>query len=568
MKNGENFQKDENICPYCGQDLDETQKTELINHYASLVIDVENIQKNTIKELNDFYKRLAKISMTNIEYIESSVDIEEIQQEIEKLIETKKADLSQKYSIDKSIFERLRLDKNHLTEISQLLNDFEIYNLSNIFEVDDPSSKTRFDLDVLNELKDTAFQSKLTGSIRKIISNYGKVFRKFDSIKKDQQQIMENNLKEINLKLSFYDFPYTVDCESVKQKSLKSASTPQPQLILKAKEYGDTKIKFDKDNIKTVLSEGEKSIFAWVIFLVELNNSLKKGKHIIVIDDPISSYDSYRRFQLIHDIKTISSLQTEKEILILSHEKSFVNCFAKLPKYQFFDISDRTINRIEPRDIIENDIRDNLKFIKNHEVLSVDSDLIEYLIQARNIIENYHIEQKYLDIVTPIKASENLCYEKSFENISEFLHFKTDKLNKDTFKYINDTFNKITGSELLIDYDNVVEVSIDIMNLLPSLINNAYLSRIVVNKYLIDICNKKGKKITIYDTTGKLLSKTKEYIEEGRYNKIASYLPILNAYNHPNHNYGLRKIDCSQLKLESMYEFVNELLKEVKGGIV
>lgn len=75
-------------------------------------------------------------------------------------------------------------------------------------------------------------------------------------------------------------------------------------------------------NIGNVLSFGEKSTLAFAIFIEQIRNSTDENT-IIIFDDPISSYDIFRRYTSLGIIQTITALQYKK-IVILTHESNFL----------------------------------------------------------------------------------------------------------------------------------------------------------------------------------------------------------------------------------------------------
>lgn len=78
---------------------------------------------------------------------------------------------------------------------------------------------------------------------------------------------------------------------------------------------------------RTVLSDGDKSSLAFAFFLAQLQTDPNLSKKAIIIDDPITSLDSYRKLATFQEIKRISS--HAKQCIILSHDQSFLHYFWK-----------------------------------------------------------------------------------------------------------------------------------------------------------------------------------------------------------------------------------------------
>jgi len=64
----------------------------------------------------------------------------------------------------------------------------------------------------------------------------------------------------------------------------------------------NTENPIDVDNIRDHLSWGERNAFALVLFM---HDALSKNPDLIILDDPISSFDSNKKFMLTHDLQPI-----------------------------------------------------------------------------------------------------------------------------------------------------------------------------------------------------------------------------------------------------------------------
>lgn len=68
-----------------------------------------------------------------------------------------------------------------------------------------------------------------------------------------------------------------------------------------------------------------------------------------------------------------------------------------------------------------------------------------------------------------------------------------------------------------------------------------------------------GCQFKIESTTGDLLKEVKKLnlLDNDKYIKYKTYLPLLNVYNHVNDNYGLRRVDCNEIKMKAMFDYLN-----------
>ena len=89
-------------------------------------------------------------------------------------------------------------------------------------------------------------------------------------------------------------------------------------------------ISFDEtqpNNTKDCLSEGDKSTLALAFFLSKLDIDPNKSNKVLVFDDPLSSFDSNRRFYTVQLIKDL--LPEIKQVIVLSHSEFFLHDLTK-----------------------------------------------------------------------------------------------------------------------------------------------------------------------------------------------------------------------------------------------
>ena len=81
-----------------------------------------------------------------------------------------------------------------------------------------------------------------------------------------------------------------------------------------------------------------------------------------------------------------------------------------------------------------------------------------------------------------------------------------------------------------------------------------------IDKFLLDIIDKNSiSGLSDFMTTRDLLELAKKHVPENILDNLEMYIPIINTYNHPNQNYGLRRIDCSEIEMSELFYFVNNL---------
>ncbi len=87
-------------------------------------------------------------------------------------------------------------------------------------------------------------------------------------------------------------------------------------------DVGDSSTPEHVPSFKNTLSEGEKSTLAFCYFLARLALDQDIGTKIIVLDDPLSSFDSYRRDLTKQEIKRLANRSLQ--VIVLSHDQYFI----------------------------------------------------------------------------------------------------------------------------------------------------------------------------------------------------------------------------------------------------
>ncbi len=122
-------------------------------------------------------------------------------------------------------------------------------------------------------------------------------------------------LTDINTTLSACNCDFTV------QKFNFKGNQRQDLLVLS---MSGNEISNDGDDsemtIKNCLSDSDKWILALAFFLATVKNDTLIN--VVIMDDPVSSFDSDRKRIILTEIKRILSL-TDKQLILLTHEKGF-----------------------------------------------------------------------------------------------------------------------------------------------------------------------------------------------------------------------------------------------------
>jgi len=331
----------ENICPFCEQNLSE-QAIDIINLYNQylnnteakiikeldvLISRIESLKSEIEKFVNNYYKVKNKYNETR-KYIPSlqkeeffvlpeSQFILGICNRLCNLVEQKKKDIA---SVDFDY-------SNDINEIILFLN-----------ELKKVSKNCTNQVYVLNNKMNSIQKEKLQLNRRLCIA-------RFLSLKKDQEENL-NKLKE------YYIEKTNIENE-IKEKESKAKISKKKKVVETLKYFLDfffkNKYIFDEskfcikfmgkhliNNASDVLSDGEKSIVAFCYYLASVHtiveNESDYEKLFFVIDDPISSMDFhyvYAVAQIIRNLNRYFSENSFVRFIILTHNLEFISLLTR-----------------------------------------------------------------------------------------------------------------------------------------------------------------------------------------------------------------------------------------------
>lgn len=208
-------------------------------------------------------------------------------------------------------------------------------------------------------------------------------------------------------------------------------------------------ISFDNSkptSIKDCLSEGDKSTLAFAFFLSKLYIDTGKQNKIVVLDDPLSSFDSNRRFKTV---KEISKLVKEvKQVIVLSHDGKFLydlnkkirSVEKKALKLSFVDANDTSI--IEFLDIekaLQNDYFTCLDKIKDFIANGTDTGKREIRREIRVALEYYLIFKYY----TKINDNTITTFGKLVEKLAQLISTRDITFRDSNSQQVIDDLNEL-----------------------------------------------------------------------------------------------------------------------------
>ncbi|MBK6479197.1 MAG: AAA family ATPase [Saprospiraceae bacterium] len=471
-------------CPYCTSAIIELKETILSvsKEYDSNSIQHLNKLIEIIENLGDYFSDSTKDSLNKIIKNNKGLDKESINYLIEV----------------KNQIDTLKEKMISLKEISF----FSIKDESNIEE---KISLLKIDLDLLGHLrtpKTKIFVDEINKSLNEVLGNIGMLKGEINKQKAGIQKTIQKNKEEINNFLKYAGYSYYVDIvDEINSYKMKLLHFDYTKNI---------------ENSSSHLSFGEKNAFALVLFMYEC---ISKNPDIIILDDPISSFDKNKKFAITEKLFRGSGSLQKRTVVMLTHDFEPIVDIVKTLKGRFQPIPSAAFLRNNNGNLIELPIEKNdIQSASNVciENLNISNNLITKLIYTRRYFEiannlgfEYHILSSLfhkrevptdealnpipeLDISTGISSIElyipNFIYSEVYSIITDF-----EKL-KSQYHASTNCYEKIQLFRIMYSGSEVQSVVQKFINETFH-IENDYIMQLnpmkyeVVPQYIIDSCD-------------------------------------------------------------------------------
>ena len=295
---------DNDICPFCTLDLDATyedQKKMFTDSYAKSDV------KNRVEMLGYFHSLE--------QFMEESAK-EKLHQCIQGL---------QNEDVTKLWVTMFHSELDVLVNGITRIEDFNSHQVrrDDISKLDEQLTQLVIDMSNLKIFRNKRFEDSVELANRNIRA----VQKETESLKRDIGELTsfivgrsKDAVDDINNFLLTaginYSFEITPESEDVSRTILKYISK--------------TKGLVEVEDIKDHLSWGERNAFALVLFMRE---ALSKKPDLIILDDPISSFDSNKKYAIISRLFSSKRVSfNEKTVLMLTHDLQPIIDFVKVNK--------------------------------------------------------------------------------------------------------------------------------------------------------------------------------------------------------------------------------------------
>ena len=286
---GKDYLDISSCCPFCtSSDIEEKKETILTveKKYDSKLIEHLNKVIQTVSKLKAYF---TQDTYDNIISISKNVD--GLKKEEENFL--------------------LEIKEQVNTLIDKLINIKRLgfQSLKDFDKVDTIIKDLKINIEYINHLNtETTSQkiNKINDSLESILQKSGQLQGKVRLQKIRIEETIKTYKDEINDFLKYAGYNYSVNIEEDVSKQTYS-------MKLKHNDFIDSNI----DNARNHLSYGEKNAFALILFMYDV---LKNNQQLIILDDPISSFNKNKKFAIIEKLFRGDNSFKNKTVLMLTHD--------------------------------------------------------------------------------------------------------------------------------------------------------------------------------------------------------------------------------------------------------
>ena len=350
-------------CPYCSNSIDTKREIILKVEKEYNAKDIEHLNK-MLKTFETLFPYFEEITKNNIQEIINNVDGISTEQK--------------NYIIE--IREQITGILNQLNS----LKNIGFYSLKNADKVADELNRFRINLSLFNHLQSPLTEEKvavINKSLDTVLEKAGILQGELNKQKKLIKKTIEENSETINYFLQCAGYNYEVYIEETENQSYRMLLKPQAI---------DMKI----DSIKQHLSYGERNAFALALFMF---SALKDNPDLIILDDPISSFDGNKKFAIINMLFLSKKCLKNRTVLLLTHEFGTVIDVIHTMPYNFHPAPHAHFLTTKEGELAEKEIRkSDISSFRKIALLNINSqiDTLNKLVYLRRLLE---IEQEKPD---------------------------------------------------------------------------------------------------------------------------------------------------------------------------
>jgi wobble nucleotide-excising tRNase len=273
-------------CPYCTNDI-KNKKEKILKVSATYDSkSIENLNKiiATFERLNKYFSNATKTAIDNFVKNIDGFDDDQI-----------------------AVLKEIKEQIDRLNDKFKAAKNFGFSSLKDVGKVIDGLKAHKIDITLYNHLTSEETKAKIeivNNSIDELILKAGELQ---GSVAKQNiliARLVKENSDEINVFLKSAGYRYRV--------TLQEDETGQHKLRLIHDDIHEA-----LNEVKTHLSFGERNAFSLVLFMYD---ALKSKSNLIILDDPISSFDKNKKYAIIEMLFTKPKSFRGKTVLLLTHD--------------------------------------------------------------------------------------------------------------------------------------------------------------------------------------------------------------------------------------------------------
>lgn len=346
-------------CPYCTKSVGKTKEMILKvgDEYNAKTIEHLNKMIEVFKSLMPYFSESTKATIESI--INSSTELSE--QQIGYLVEVK----DNVSRLLDSLKKLKSIGYFNLKNVEKIYDEILSYKINLSLFLHMNSSETLEKVNVINNLLDELLEvaSGLQGAV---------------SIQKGKiKKSIEENNEIINNFMKFAGYQYAISIEEKENGNYKLVLT---HLDNKNSEIG---------KVKNYLSYGERNALSLMLFMFD---AIKENPDLIVLDDPISSFDGNKKFAILNILFMGKSNKCLKgrTVLLLTHEFGTIidivyNARRGMNNFVCADFLLTKNGILEESSIAKKDIKSFIQIAKNN--IRESNCIIIKLIYIRRLLE-------------------------------------------------------------------------------------------------------------------------------------------------------------------------------------
>lgn len=417
---GREFMELSEKCPFCARDIaPQREKIEqvkneydakIVEHLSKILALFERLGHYFSEETNENVRRIT-MSVTGLSNEQKNYLVQ-IKNDVEVV-------LNKLQSLKRIGFDSLK-------DVDVLATEIEGKKIDLTFV---PHLNTQFTSDKVSIVNE---------AIDNLLTVVGNLQGAINRQKAEIRRTIEKNSAEINLFLKNAGYSYTVLIEETADHSYK----------LKLK-FGDGESAIS--SVKSHLSYGERNAFALVLFMYQ---ALYNQANLIVLDDPISSFDQNKKFAILDMLFIRGNSLRGKTVLMLTHDLEPVidavynhpSFFERTPKATFLENNDGNLSESS---ITKDDIQSSIQIAKEN-VHSQGNEIFK-AIYLRRLIEITEGKTSAWHLLSNLIHKRNIpaigddCMDE--ESVCEALSRIRDDMPdfnyRDLCSYVQDDYNLI-----------------------------------------------------------------------------------------------------------------------------